>query len=137
MPKRKSPDPPPEFIVDRCLGKSIVFALREAGLHVRSLAEVYGEQEATLLADTVWLEDAGRQGWIILTKDNAIRRRPAERQALIDAGARVFCITTAQLTGAAQIERLLTNRNRILLKSRKRGPFIFGVLEKSLVQIYP
>lgn len=76
---------PPEFFVDRSLGKSIVEALRATGLTVHSMADVYGEERAQRLADEVWLRDAGKNDWIVLTKDDAIRRRPAERDALTDA----------------------------------------------------
>jgi PIN like domain len=81
---------PPEIFVDRSLGKSIVGALRVQGLIVHSMADVYGEEVAQRLADEVWLRDAGQNDWIVLTKDDAIRRRPAERDALMEAEVRVF-----------------------------------------------
>jgi len=43
----------------------------------------------------VWLEQAGRTGWVALTKDDAIRRRPVELQALAAHGVRAFCLTNA------------------------------------------
>lgn len=89
-PKEKSP----EFFVDRSLGKSIVEGLRAAGLTVHSMADVYGEKRSQRLDDEIWLRDAGKNDWIVLTKDDAIRRRPAERDALTEAGARVFCLTS-------------------------------------------
>jgi hypothetical protein len=97
-PKEK----PVEFFVDRSLGKSIVEGLREAGLTVHSMADIYGEKRAQLLADEVWLRDAGKNDWIVLTKDDAIRRRPAERDALTKAAVRVFCLTNRNLRGAEQ-----------------------------------
>jgi hypothetical protein len=84
---------PAEFFVDRSLGKSIVEGLRDAGLTVHSMADIYGERRAQLLADEVWLRDAGKNDWIVLTKDDAIRRRPAERDALTEAAVRAFCLT--------------------------------------------
>lgn len=128
---------PPEFFVDRSLGKSVVEALRETGLTVHSMADVYGEERAQRLADAVWLGDAGRKDWIVLTKDDAIRRRPAERDALTKAAVRCFCLTTAQLRGAAQIERFVNNRNRILRQARKPGPYIYGVYESGLKRLWP
>lgn len=113
---------PPEFFVDRSLGKSIVEALRATGLTVHSMADVYGEERAQRLRDEVWLRDAGRRDWIVLTKDDAIRRRPAERDALTDAAVKAFCLTTAQLRGAEQIERFVHNRHRIPSPSSKGGP---------------
>jgi aryl-alcohol dehydrogenase-like predicted oxidoreductase len=128
---------PPEFFVDRSLGKSIVEALRAAGLTVHSMADVYGEKRAQRLADEVWLRDAGKNDWIVLTKDDAIRRRPAERDALTDAAVRAFCLTTAQLRGAEQIERFLHNRHRILRQARRPGPYIYGVYEGGLKRLWP
>jgi hypothetical protein len=127
----------PEFFVDRSLGKSIVEALRATGLTVHSMADVYGEKRAQRLADEVWLRDAGKKDWIVLTKDDAIRRRPAERDALTDAAVRTLCLTTAQLRGAEQIERFLHNRHRILRQARRPGPYIYGVYESGLKRLWP
>jgi hypothetical protein len=128
---------PPEFFVDRSLGKSIVEGLRTAGLVVHSMANVYGEDRAQRLPDEVWLRDAGEHGWIVLTKDDAIRRRPAERDAMIEAAAQVFCLTTAKLRGVDQIERFVHNRHRIIRQARKPGPYIYGVYEKGLKRLWP
>jgi hypothetical protein len=121
---------PPEFFIDRSLGRSIVESLRAAGLTVRSMADAYGEDRAQLLPDEVWLRDAGRKGWVVLTKDDAIRRRLAERDAMIEAAVRVFCLTNAQLRGAEQADRFVVNRHRIVRRCRKPGPYIYGVYEK-------
>lgn len=132
-PKEK----PAEFFVDRSLGKSIVEGLRDAGLTVHSMADIYGEKRAQLLADEAWLRDAGKNDWIVLTKDDAIRRRPAERDALTEAAVRVFCLTNRNMRGAEQTERFVSNRHRILRQARKPGPYIYGVYEKSLKRLWP
>jgi PIN like domain len=54
------------------------------------MADIYGEKRAQLLADEAWLRDAGKNDWSVLTKDDAIRRRPAERGVLAEAAVRVF-----------------------------------------------
>jgi hypothetical protein len=51
-------------------------------------------------------------------KDDAIRRRPAERDDLVRAGVRAFCLTNAQLRAAEQTERFLNNRYRIIRQKR-------------------
>lgn len=71
------------------------------------MAEVYGEERAQQLADEVWLTEAGANEWIVLTKDDAIQRRPAE------------------------------NRHRILRQASKPGPFIYGVYERRLKRLWP
>ena len=134
------PQPPRQhgdFFVDRSLGKSIVEGLRAVGLTVHSMADIYGEQRGQLLADEVWLRDAGENDWIVLTKDDAIRRRPAERDALTEAAVRVFCLTNRHLRGVEQTERFIRNSHRILRQARKPGPYIYGVYEHGLKRLWP
>jgi len=63
-------------------------------------------------------------------KDDAIRRRPAERDALTEARVRAFCLTNAQLRAAEQTARFVENRHRIVQAARKPGPYIYGVYER-------
>lgn len=133
----RPPEKPLEIFVDRSLGKSIVAGLRNAGLVVYSMADVYGETQGQGLHDEVWLRDSGERGWVIFTKDDAIRRRPAERDALISAGARVFCLTNRNLRAAEQTERFVKNRDRILRQAKRSGPYIYGVYETGLKRLWP
>lgn len=129
---------PPEFFIDRSLGrKHLADALRAHGLVVHTMASVYGEQAAQRVADERWLRDVGAYGWIVLMKDDAIRRRPAEREALIESGVRAFCLTNAQLRATQQTERFVSNRHRIIQQARKPGPYIFGVYERGLRRLWP
>ena len=130
-------EPEPEFFIDRSLGKSIAEGLRAVGLTVHTMDSVYGEKQAQQLPDEVWLRDAGKKGWIVLTKDDAIRRRPSERDALTDAGVRVFCLTSAQLRGAEQTARFVDNRHRIVRQAQKPGPYIYGVYEHGIRRLWP
>jgi len=109
---------PPEFLIDRSLSQvSLPAALIGAGLIVRTLADVYGEQTAQETDDATWLALAGERGWVVLCKDDRIRRRPAELQALTDGKVRLFCLTNAQLTFAEQAAWFLANRHRIIQAS--------------------
>lgn len=137
MARRKQHLPPPEFFVDRSLGKSIVEGLRAAELIVHSMADIYGESKAQMLEDEVWLRDAGANGWAVLTKDDAIRRRPAERDALTAAAVQVFCLTSAGLRGEEQVDRFVKNRYRIIRQTRKPGPYIYGVYDTGLKRLWP
>jgi hypothetical protein len=40
--------------------------------------------------DVDWIPQAASAGWIIITRDRHIQHRPAERTALVSAGARMF-----------------------------------------------
>lgn len=134
---RATAETPPEFFIDRSLGKSIAEGLRACGLTVHTMASVYGEGRAQRLPDQVWLRAAGGNGWIVLTKDDAIRRRPAERDTLLRAGVRVFCLTNAQLRGAEQTARFIHNRHRIIRQARTPGPYIYGVYERRIARLWP
>lgn len=126
-----------EFFLDRSLGKSIAQGLRACGLAVYTMASVYGEKAAQRLPDDVWLRDAGQHGWVVLTKDDAIRRRPAEREAMIEAGVRVFCLTNAQLRGSEQTSRFVENRHRIMRQACTPGPYIYGVYQGQIRRLWP
>ena len=43
--------------------------------------------------DKDWLRVAGDNEWVVIKRDKRIRTRPAEREALIEAGLRTFCMT--------------------------------------------
>ena len=127
----------PEFFVDRNLGRhKVPQGLASAGFVVHTLASVYGSREETV-TDVEWLTDAGAQHWIVLTKDDRIRWRKAEIEALAAARARVFCLTNANLRAEQQVAFFVTNKFRILQRARKPGPYIYGVYENTLRRVWP
>jgi len=92
---RPQRDPPPEFFVDRSLGYYLLpDAMRELGLVVHTMRSVYGPGAEETVEDMVWLEQVGRAGWVALTKDDAIRRRPAGAEGA--HGARRPCLLPHQ-----------------------------------------
>ncbi|HEV2975903.1 MAG TPA: hypothetical protein VGX69_13060 [Solirubrobacteraceae bacterium] len=116
-----------EFFIDRSLGrKHLAQALEDLDFTVHTMASVYGEQVAQELEDERWLADAGQHDWIVLMKDDAIRRRPAERDALAEAKVRAFCLTNAQLRASGQSARFVGNIKRIQRQAEKSGPYIYG-----------
>jgi hypothetical protein len=128
----------PEFFIDRSLSrKHLANALTEQGLIVHTMASVYGEEIAQGLADEQWLTDAGTNGWIVLMKDDAIRRRPAERDALADAVVRAFCLTNANLRASEQSARFVGNLARILRRAETPGPYIYGVYDGYIKRLWP
>lgn len=127
---------PPQFFIDRSLRKGIADSLRDLGLTVHTTASVYGERTAQGLGDEVWLRDAGARGWVVQRQRDS--PPAAERDALIEAGVRVFCLTSAELRGAEQIERFVTNLDRILRQaSSEPGPYIYGVYKDRIERLWP
>ena len=73
----------------------------------------------------------------MLCKDDRIRRRPAELQALSDGKVRLFCLTNAQLTFAGQAEWFLAKRHKIIQVSRKPGPYVYGIYRDWIAKLWP
>lgn len=128
----------PEFLIDRSLGRlEVAMALRSAGLTVRTLADVYGEEAAQETEDTEWIKLAADRDWIVLCKDDRIRRRPAERDALTHGKVRVFCLTNANLGFAELAAYFVTNRFRIIQAAQKPGPYLYGIYKDSIKKLWP
>ncbi len=92
------PLPEPVLFLDECLGSTDVpMALRAKGIHVEMLHEHFEPSTS----DPQWLAEVGRRGWVVLTKDQRIRRRRVEIEALLAANLAAFVLTSGSLTGAA------------------------------------
>jgi hypothetical protein len=86
-----SPKPPEEltFFLDRQLGRyKMAGVLRNAGLKV----EIHDDHFAQNAQHPEWLTAAGRKNWIDETRDERIRYRLAERQAIRRAKVRAFVL---------------------------------------------
>ena len=92
---------PPEFFLDRSLGRTTARRLRDAGYVVHLIADHYHD-DAQHIADEEWIAEGCRRGWVLLTKDKKIRYRAEELDAL---NGHLFCLvggnaTVAKRTGA-------------------------------------
>lgn len=111
-------------------------ALRGEGLAVQTLAERYPETEE-FIADDVWIREVTADGLVILMKDDRIRRKPREQEAILESEARAFVVTNARLTGGRLAELFVANRHRIIQRARHPGPYIFGVYARRLERLFP
>ena len=127
------PDGLPDLFLDRSLGRRQVPAmLREAGLRLHTLAEVYGVPADEDVVDTAWLQLAGQRGWPVLMKDERIRYRPAERAALVAYRVQAFCLTGGNLRAAAMAEQYLAVLDDLALACETPGPFLYAVSARGL-----
>jgi hypothetical protein len=90
-----SSDRPPEFFLDRSLGKTSAHRLRTAGHVVHLIADFY-PQDAQEIGDAQWIADGCRRGWTLLTKDRRIRYRTDELSAL--TRGHLFCLADGNVT---------------------------------------
>jgi PIN like domain len=110
---------------------SVPVAVRRALAHVRDDVLYAGGPDAPAedTDDKDWLPEAGREDWVVLLRDKRIRKRPGERQAFLDAGVRLFCMTGGGNYTRWETLRLLTARwPRIEgVASARTGPYIYSV----------
>jgi len=134
--KKRSAARPPEgavFFIDRSLGtEPIAAALREQGLEVLLHRDRFAPDEE----DRVWLLEAGRRGWVVLTKDQRIRYHPLEKAALRAGGARVFILVAGNLRGAQIAEAFVRALPAIFGALRSQaGPFLATVTSAGEVRL--
>lgn len=67
-------------------------ALAAAGHDVRSWYDHFKS-----VPDVEWLPTIGARGWVRLTKDKDIRRRPIEIQAILNCRVRAFVLAATEL----------------------------------------
>jgi len=107
--------------------------LREAGhtAHVQG-AETFG----TGTHDVDWLPHVGSRGWILVTKDKAIRKREIELRALKQSRVRAFVLTAGGLKGEEQarvIREALPAMIRLL--RRRAANFVARITAESNVEL--
>jgi hypothetical protein len=124
---------PPEFFIDRSLGRHLLpDALRASGFVVHTMWDIYGPGAEQRIADVQWIAEGAAKGWILLSKDEKMRYRTIERTAIEETNARVFLLTNQQLPGQEQVGWFLNNMQRVVRLSRKLGPRIYGVYQSDV-----
>jgi predicted nuclease of predicted toxin-antitoxin system len=80
-------------------------------------------------AEDVWLARAGDEGWIVLTHDKKVRRRQAEREAIMEHGVGCFIFNYKQDLKKFEIAALiLAVLEEIETKFKQTArPFIYTV----------
>lgn len=109
-PNSSAPRSDLTIFVDRSLGRRLVpEALRAAGFSVVAHDEVF-EQNTP---DEVWLTEAGKSGWLVISADKAIRRKPNEIDALVRNNVRTAILTSGNLSGTDQATLFVNNGRKI------------------------
>jgi PIN like domain len=118
----------PFVFIDRSLGRvQVPRLLRAAGIELVTLAEHYGRPQDETVDDPTWITEASERGWILFMKDARIRRRPAEKRAIVESNARCFCLSSGNLGFEAMAERYIGNWSAIVRASADSGPFLYSV----------
>jgi hypothetical protein len=124
------------FFLDRQLGRhKMAGVLRAAGLEVE-IHDAHFRQDAK---DEEWLRAVGEKQWIVITRDERIRYREAEKQALLRGKVCAF-VLAAQ--GNLRAEMLAQNFLKALPKVRRflakqKPPFIAKISAAGEVTLIP
>ncbi len=113
------------FFLDRQIGKYVVAnALRNAGAQI----EVHDDHFAQATPDLEWIPKVGRRGWVLITKDQNVRRNPLERAAYETARLRGFIVTGKDMSGKELAELLVQCLPGMVRRSaRTVGPTLFTI----------
>ncbi len=108
--------------------------MAEALRNVGATVAIHRDHFADDAPDVEWLTAVGQRGWVLLTKDDAIRRNPLERRALLAANVRAFILTSQNMAGPDMADLVVRLRPRIEKLARMTPPpFIALVTRASVV----
>jgi PIN like domain len=113
------------FFLDYQIGRFVVAdALRAAGARV----EVHIEHFEQNAPDTEWIPEVGRREWVLITKDQNIRRNPLERAAYQAAKLRGFVVTGKDMSGPELADLLVRSLPGMVRRAAgRRGPLLFSI----------
>jgi hypothetical protein len=117
----------PVYVDESIYSKALIQALVDGDARVErvGVAVPFGSK------DEVWLEKCGQNGWIALTRDQRIRYRQLEKDALKQFGVGAFTFTGGQATArqtATRIVVLLPILTRLALIQTRPFLYSFGLV---------
>ncbi len=113
--------------MDRSLGKRYVpEALRQAGAVVHAHDAFFDP----MTPDEVWLAQAGQRGWIVLTKDDNIRRHQLALAAIMRHRVRAFVLPTGNLRGEEMATIVVRALPRIRQMVRDHPPPLIAAVTR-------
>ncbi len=113
------------IFIDRSIPRDVADALS----CVRDDVEWLEPRFAHDTPDTEWLAEAGRQGWVVVTRDKRIRIRRAERQAIEDHRVGCFVLASAGNLGRWETLKVVvpTLDEMVRRFDETPRPFIFTI----------
>lgn len=112
--------------------KVIAEKLRDAGATV----EIHDHHFPQNALDEDWISEVGKQGWVVLTKDDRIRYRPAALAAYRRHKVRVFVFGSGEMKGQEMAEAFVKAFPKILqFALEQAAPFFARISRSGLVSI--
>ena len=90
--------------------------------------QVHIDHFAQSAPDVDWIPEVGRRNWVLITKDQNIRRNPLERAAYLSARLRGFVVTGVDMGGADLAQLLVRALPGMVRRAAGRpGPLLFTI----------
>lgn len=100
------------------------------------IVHLHDDYFAQNVEDEEWLRAVGSRGWLVLTKDQKIRYRQLEREALLNANLKVFCFMSGNVAFPDMANIIAKALPAILRTAEKNDPpFIAGIYRDASVRI--
>ena len=122
------------FFVDRSSGRySLINGLKSLGLAVES----HDDHFVPNTPDIEWITHCGKQGWIIVSSDKAIKKNLLEKQAIFSSKVAAFFYTSASISSAKQISSFTVALRKISgLVLNQTRPFIARISPDGSVELW-
>jgi hypothetical protein len=112
------------FFIDNNLSPALAAGMQAFGEDVTHLRDQFPQD----MPDIDWLQAIGKRGWVLISRDERIRRNPAERQAVREYSIGMFLLGGKKLDRCRIIQQLVRNWPRIKdFAAKTRRPFIFRI----------
>ncbi|GAB2979245.1 hypothetical protein GCM10023080_050940 [Streptomyces pseudoechinosporeus] len=127
---------PPEFFLDRNLGRRVAEELRQLGWIVHRIAEVF-PADAQDVPDEDWIRHGLGCGWVPLSKDGRIKTRDREIEPVRESSAVLFYLDNQQLRTMEMVERLHASQDSIHKAVARGGPAAYAVRADRIERTWP
>ncbi|HTN72171.1 MAG TPA: hypothetical protein VMO00_13910 [Methylomirabilota bacterium] len=126
-------DPGLVFFIDRSLGQKVIAEkLRQSGAKV----EIHDDHFPQDAPDERWIAEVGEKGWVVLTKDDRIRYRPAALDAYRRHQVRVFIFGSGEMKAQEMADAFVKAAPKISrIAVREAVPFFARISRSGLVSV--
>jgi hypothetical protein len=110
----------------------MVGMLRKAGFVVHPIYEVWPSPRHQFIADPEWISLCGEKNWIVVTGDKRIETVPENRQAVIDAKAKVFLVNDSNSYPEEWAAAVIVGHYKMQeIIDGNRGPFFVNIRKRA------
>lgn len=105
--------------------------LRELGFAVNPIKEVYPGRDQ-FIRDPEWIKLCGEKNWVIVSGDKRLETVPENRQAIIEAKARVFLLMDSESFPQEWAAAVIVGHDRMKeILDANPGPFFVNISKRT------